>query len=189
MLPRYAFAAFPHPRNTHGQLRTFIAKPPPLQDLQTSDDMKAARRWIDELRKSTIPREEVSLSFARSSGPGGQNVNKVNTKSTVRCPLSTKWIPAWAKPVLRKSPAYVASSDSLLVTSTVHRSQAMNVEDCLAKLRCLIVDASLAGVKNETSEEQKERVKHLQRIDDARRKKDKEHRSKLKSSRKKGDWD
>lgn len=72
MLYRYASAAFSHTKRNHGQMRTFIAKPPPLQELQTSDDMNAARRWIEELRQSTIPREEVTLSFARSSGPGGQ---------------------------------------------------------------------------------------------------------------------
>lgn len=72
MLYRYTSAAFSRPKRSLGQMRTFIAKPPPLQDLQTSDDMNAARRWIEELRQSTIPREEVTLSFARSSGPGGQ---------------------------------------------------------------------------------------------------------------------
>ena len=30
-----------------------------------------------------IPASELSLAFARSSGPGGQNVNKVNSKASL----------------------------------------------------------------------------------------------------------
>lgn len=40
-----------------------------------------------------IPRREIDLSFDRSSGPGGQNVNKVNTKVTMKwhVPSSVAW--------------------------------------------------------------------------------------------------
>ena len=31
-----------------------------------------------------IPGSEIALSFARSSGPGGQNVNKVNSKAVLK---------------------------------------------------------------------------------------------------------
>jgi len=31
-----------------------------------------------------IPANEITMSFARSAGPGGQNVNKVNTKAMLR---------------------------------------------------------------------------------------------------------
>ena len=36
-----------------------------------------------------IPAEDLSLSFVRSSGPGGQNVNKVATKVELRLALRT----------------------------------------------------------------------------------------------------
>jgi peptidyl-tRNA hydrolase ICT1 len=40
-----------------------------------------------------IPSEMLLSSFCRSSGPGGQNVNKVNTKADVRISLlSAKWL-------------------------------------------------------------------------------------------------
>lgn len=40
-----------------------------------------------------IPIDELEITYSRSSGPGGQNVNKVNTKVDVRFQvLSAKWL-------------------------------------------------------------------------------------------------
>lgn len=40
-----------------------------------------------------IPSEVLITTFCRSSGPGGQNVNKVNTKADVRISLlAAKWL-------------------------------------------------------------------------------------------------
>jgi protein subunit release factor B len=36
----------------------------------------AARKWVSELNKETIPMSLAQISFARSSGAGGQHVNK-----------------------------------------------------------------------------------------------------------------
>ena len=38
--------------------------------------------------KIRIPRSELRFTFARSSGPGGQNVNKVNSKAVLRWPVT-----------------------------------------------------------------------------------------------------
>jgi peptidyl-tRNA hydrolase ICT1 len=42
----------------------------------TVEDLEAARRWLEKLDPDTIPKSICDLSFSRSSGPGGQNVNK-----------------------------------------------------------------------------------------------------------------
>lgn len=39
-------------------------------------ELAAARRWLSNLDPDTIPRDMCEVSFSRSSGPGGQNVNK-----------------------------------------------------------------------------------------------------------------
>lgn len=39
-------------------------------------DLQAARQWLAKLDPDTIPRDICEVSFSRSSGPGGQNVNK-----------------------------------------------------------------------------------------------------------------
>lgn len=42
----------------------------------SSEDVAAARTWLANLNSDTIPRNLCEVSFSRSSGPGGQNVNK-----------------------------------------------------------------------------------------------------------------
>lgn len=38
--------------------------------------VKAARQWLETFSVESIPRSKCIISFSRSSGPGGQNVNK-----------------------------------------------------------------------------------------------------------------
>lgn len=39
-------------------------------------ELSAARQWLQKLNPETIPKDIGEVSFSRSSGPGGQNVNK-----------------------------------------------------------------------------------------------------------------
>ncbi|KAJ8931191.1 hypothetical protein NQ314_015933 [Rhamnusium bicolor] len=85
-----------------------------------------------------IPIEELDITFSRSSGPGGQNVNKVNTKVDVRFHLqSAKWLSDEIKEKLSEKEGY------LIYKSDLTRSQQLNLADCLEKIRssvreCLI---------------------------------------------------
>ena len=84
----------------------------------------------------TIPAHELSISFARSGGPGGQNVNKVESKVELR------WTPgasgAFQGPdrewLLRRLASKLTSAGELIVTSSRTRDQLKNREDALAKL-------------------------------------------------------
>tara|TARA_R110002003_G_scaffold68_26_gene6254 strand:+ start:4013 stop:4261 length:249 start_codon:yes stop_codon:yes gene_type:complete len=43
----------------------------------SDEDLAAARSWLGSLHAEAIPLKSIGeLSFSRSSGPGGQNVNK-----------------------------------------------------------------------------------------------------------------
>lgn len=41
-----------------------------------ASDLELARRWLRSLNLQSVPRHIGHVSFSRSSGPGGQNVNK-----------------------------------------------------------------------------------------------------------------
>ncbi len=91
-----------------------------------------------------IPRERLKIRFARSGGPGGQNVNRVETKVEVRFKLeAADWIP----PEVRARLAELArgrlnDAGELVIASTRFRTQRRNLEDCLAKLKRLLELAS-----------------------------------------------
>lgn len=46
------------------------------RDSASEDEIKEARAWLTRFNAETIPKELYEFSFSRSSGPGGQNVNK-----------------------------------------------------------------------------------------------------------------
>ena len=54
-------------------LRRFAARG---ENGANEEELQAARKWLEELDAETIPVNIGELSFSRSSGPGGQNVNK-----------------------------------------------------------------------------------------------------------------
>lgn len=54
--------------------RAFASKRGPAD--YSDEDLAAARKWLADLNPDTIPRSLSEITFSRSSGPGGQNVNK-----------------------------------------------------------------------------------------------------------------
>ncbi|XP_031209439.1 peptidyl-tRNA hydrolase ICT1, mitochondrial isoform X1 [Mastomys coucha] len=93
---------------------------------------------------SDIPLDRLSISYCRSSGPGGQNVNKVNSKAEVRFHLaSADWI---AEPVRQKIALMhkkkINKAGELVLTSESSRYQFRNLAECLQKIRDIIATAS-----------------------------------------------
>jgi len=83
-----------------------------------------------------IPESELEFCFSRSSGPGGQNVNKTATKATLRWEvLRSASLPAAVRErFLRAYGSRVTRDGELLLHSQRTRDQARNVADCVEKL-------------------------------------------------------
>jgi ribosome-associated protein len=92
-----------------------------------------------------IPLSEFTFHFARSGGPGGQNVNKLSTKVTLRWPLAdSEALPDDVKARLVKQQSRrINVEGELIVSSQRYRYQSRNVTDCLEKLRAMLQKAAV----------------------------------------------
>ena len=126
--------------------------------------------------KLKIPLREFRFTFSRSAGPGGQNVNKLNTKALLRWPLlvSPSLPEAVRKRFLAKYGRRVNSDGDLLITSQRFRDAGRNVADCLEKLRAMLQLAAVAPKRRKPTKPT--RASAQRRLDHKRRQAEKKRR-------------
>ena len=90
-----------------------------------------------------IPEAELEFSTSRSSGPGGQDVNKVSTRVTLLWNVDTSpSISDKQRALVRERLAGRISREGVLrVSSQRHRTQLANKEAALARFAELLADA------------------------------------------------
>jgi len=89
----------------------------------------------------TIPSAEISVSTARSSGPGGQNVNKVNSKVTLH------WSPgncaslsaAWRRRFVTSYANRINRDGQIVISSQQYRDQSRNLADARQRLVSMLL--------------------------------------------------
>ena len=91
---------------------------------------------IDVGPRLRIPASEVSLSYARSGGPGGQHVNKTSSKVILRWNVRGSAVlgDEVRARLEEKLASRLTEAGDLLITSERYRDQARNVDDAVEKL-------------------------------------------------------
>ncbi|XP_071968549.1 large ribosomal subunit protein mL62 [Engystomops pustulosus] len=130
-----------------------------------------------------IPVDRLTISYSKSSGPGGQNVNKVNTKAEIRFHLSSAdWIPEDVRQkISQQNRNRINREGELIVSSQVSRYQMRNLADCLDKIRTMISEANQKP-KPVTKEDIKVRQMRMEKMNMERLRQKKIHSS-IKQSR------
>jgi ribosome-associated protein len=92
----------------------------------------------------TIPDAELDWSYARSGGPGGQNVNKVSSKAVLRWAVATSpSLPVHVRDrLIALNRRRVTTTGDMILTSQRYRDQDRNRQDCLEKLAELVREAA-----------------------------------------------
>lgn len=90
-----------------------------------------------------IPADQIRVSAVRSSGPGGQNVNKVATCIELRFnpSLCNELHPAVVQRLLEAAKNRLDAEGNIIVTSQKYREQYRNLIDAYDKLKNLIIKA------------------------------------------------
>ena len=96
-------------------------------------------------RKLTLQllQSEIDFITSRSSGPGGQNVNKVNTKVTLRFPVTASGIltPEEKDTIVKKLASQITKEGVLILSSQDKRSQLQNKESVIERFEKLLEKA------------------------------------------------
>jgi ribosome-associated protein len=131
----------------------------------------------------SIGMDELQFSFIRSSGPGGQNVNKVASAVQMRFDAahSPALTPEMLRRLLRMAGRRATSAGEIVITAQRFRTQVANRRDAIERLSELLRAASV---------EPKRRVKtRPTRAARARRIEAKKHRGTVKQGRARQGWD
>ena len=82
---------------------------------------------------------EIEFQMSRSSGPGGQNVNKVNSKVTLRWDISSSGLDEGVKRrFIERFGSRLTKSGAVIIQSDEFRDQMRNKDACLTRLASMI---------------------------------------------------
>jgi len=87
----------------------------------------------------SVPEQAVRLAFVRSSGPGGQNVNKVSTAVELRLDLDAAQLSAGVRARLeRLVGSRLTQANEIVIFAQRFRTQKANRDDAFARLEELV---------------------------------------------------
>jgi ribosome-associated protein len=108
-----------------------------------------------------IPDAELGWTFARSSGPGGQNVNKVSSKAVLRWRVteSPSLPPDVRERFLSRYASRLTTEGDLPITSQRYRDQGRNIEDAKEMLAAMLIAVAVPQKKRRPTKPSKAAVR------------------------------
>jgi len=142
---------------------------------------------LPKAKDIVIPMDRVDFKYARSSGPGGQNVNKVNSKAEIRFEVqAATWLPEDVRARLANYQANKMNNDGeLIVVSQEFRTQSANKDACIGKLQEMVAEAYLKPKERKMWQGIGEKGKKIRREAKSRRSETKQNRRASKNVK---DW-
>ncbi|XXH01919.1 nuclear polyadenylated RNA-binding protein 3 [Hypoxylon texense] len=148
------------------------------------DDLAEARRWRVSFDEKTLPKGQTT--YSRSSGPGGQHVNKTESKATTVWSVEelSKSLPKLIRSALRTSRYYAKGNDSIIIQAQTQRSRSANNEENHQKLAKELQKIYREQVPEKTSSEKIKKYEALEKSFHSNRIKSKKQQSSKKAFRK-----
>lgn len=102
--------------------------------------LESSEKYVRVTSSLALPLTELQLSFSRSSGAGGQNVNKVNTKATLHFDvLSSQSLTDQQKErIIERLPSRLSKDQVLYLSASEHRSQKENRAAVIERFSALL---------------------------------------------------
>lgn len=96
--------------------------------------------YID--KRFSVPPHAIETTAIRSSGPGGQSVNKTNSAIQLRCDLNSFHIlETYRRRINRFRDSRITDDGVIVIKAQTHRSQSRNLDDAIRRLKSLLQKA------------------------------------------------
>ncbi|KAI1204730.1 uncharacterized protein F4807DRAFT_321145 [Annulohypoxylon truncatum] len=151
------------------------------------EELAEARNWHASFNSDSLPKGHTK--YSRASGPGGQHVNKTESKATTVWPIEelSKSLPKLMCSALRSSRYYTKGSDSITIHAQTQRNRTANTHENHHKLADELLKLYKQHIPKQTSRDKIKKYEDLEKSYHEHRLKLKKHQSSKKASRRSHD--